>query len=103
MQPIIEFLQSGSRAAYVVLFALVIGMSALLILLIRAFREGREIIIWPPRIGPKPDRPHAQDGVARKQEHSAKAESPCPGDQVVAVCYRRLPTGAIEFLLVQGG
>ncbi|MHC4541368.1 MAG: NUDIX hydrolase [Planctomycetota bacterium] len=100
MEQVIRFFEGGSPAAIVVLFALVIAVSAFLILLTRAFRQGREISIWPPRIGPKPDRPQAQDGVAGRQELSASAASPCSGDQVAAICYRRLPTGAIEFLLV---
>src|SRR5438093_8238499 len=100
MEQVIRFFEGGSPAAIVALFALGIIMSALLILLIRAFIQGREISLGPLRFGPKPDRPQAQDSVVGRQEPSASAVSPCPGDQVAAICYRRLPTGAIEFLLI---
>lgn len=48
----IKFITSGSMATWILVVVLTVMMLAVVYLYVHAYRDGREVSFWPPRIGP---------------------------------------------------
>ena len=60
LESVIEFLSSGSLAAWLVTGAIVAIALAAIAMFVHAYRAGREVSLWPPRIGAHGDLPNSE-------------------------------------------
>ena len=53
LSTLIEFLNSGSTAVWLVAVAICVLVFVAVVMFVHAYRSGREISLWPPKIGPR--------------------------------------------------
>ena len=93
MSDFIKFLSGGSWQAVVAMVLIVLVVAAIVLVLIMAFRQGREVSLWPPKFGPR-----LSGSESQARAVSAKVISPRSGASVdrgfpVEGTFEKLPDG----------